>query len=84
MQAEIRNVGPWEMKCIEMTLVSSWKRAAFDLGDGCNVFKPTQNAPENGESKRRKPRVFNSLFPRKGNSNLELSYLESAVPAAMR
>ena len=55
MQAEIRNVGPWEMKCIEMTLVSSWKRAAFDLGDGCNVFKPTQNAPENGESKRRKP-----------------------------
>mgnify|MGYP001167639905 FL=1 len=55
MQAEIRNVGPWEMKCIEMTLVSSWKRAAFDLGDGWNVFKPTQNVPENGESKRRKP-----------------------------
>ena len=24
MQAEIRNVGPWEMKCIEMTPVSSW------------------------------------------------------------
>jgi hypothetical protein len=49
MQAEIRNVGPREMKCIETALVSSWKPAAFDLGEGCDVFKSTQNPPENGE-----------------------------------
>ena len=52
MQAEIRNVGPWEMKCIEMTLVSSWKRpliwamaAMFS-----NQLKTRPKMAEKGES----------------------------------
>ena len=46
MQAGIRNVGAWEMKCIRTALVPSWKRAALDLGDGCHVFEPTENSPK--------------------------------------
>jgi len=49
MQAEIRNVGPWEMKCIRTALVPFGKRAALDLGDGCHVFETTENSPKSGE-----------------------------------
>ena len=49
MQAGIRNVGAWEMKCIRTALVPSGKRAALDLGDGCHVFEPTENSSKLGE-----------------------------------
>ena len=49
MQAEIRNVGLWEMNCIRTALGLSGKRAALDLGDGCHVFEPTENSPKLGE-----------------------------------
>ena len=49
MQAGIRNVGAWKMKCIRTALVPSGKHAALDLGDGCHVFEPTENSPKFGE-----------------------------------
>ena len=49
MQAGIRNVGAWKMKCIRTALVLSGKHAALDLGDGCHVFEPTENSPKFGE-----------------------------------
>ena len=49
MQSRVRNVGPWEMKHKEATLLSSWNLAAFDLGDGSKISNSQQHSPKSGE-----------------------------------
>ena len=44
MQSRVRNAGPWEMKHLKTTLVSSWNLAGLDLGDDGTVSQSKQNA----------------------------------------
>ncbi|MCH1542586.1 MAG: hypothetical protein L7U45_05990 [Alphaproteobacteria bacterium] len=46
MQLRVRNAGPWEMKHLQTTLVSSWNPATVDLGDGGTVSKSKQSVSQ--------------------------------------